>query len=182
MPTSSSGTRSGRRRSAPKNQQSVIDYNVFEGFEVEGLPRFVLSRGRSRRRGGQDGGEARARRVRRPRAATGRSTARCRDGRRWWRRAGSSAAAFRQACSGARLCASTIASFLAWSFAACPADAPQTLGLAGVLGNEEGCELLRTRRFNADLWLVLRPDSLEALGHRLRVRARCSASRTEPRS
>jgi dihydropyrimidinase len=26
-------------------QQSVIDYNVFEGFEVEGLPRFVFSRG-----------------------------------------------------------------------------------------------------------------------------------------
>lgn len=28
-----------------KNQQSVIDYNVFEGFEVEGLPRFVMTRG-----------------------------------------------------------------------------------------------------------------------------------------
>ena len=28
-----------------KKQQSVIDYNVFEGFEVTGLPRFVLSRG-----------------------------------------------------------------------------------------------------------------------------------------
>ena len=27
-------------------QQSVIDYNVFEGFEVTGLPRFVLSRGK----------------------------------------------------------------------------------------------------------------------------------------
>jgi dihydropyrimidinase len=29
-----------------KNQQSVIDYNVFEGLEVTGLPRFVLSRGK----------------------------------------------------------------------------------------------------------------------------------------
>ena len=29
-----------------KSQQSVIDYNVFEGFEVTGLPRFVLSRGK----------------------------------------------------------------------------------------------------------------------------------------
>ena len=28
-----------------KTQQSVIDYNVFEGFEVTGLPRFVLTRG-----------------------------------------------------------------------------------------------------------------------------------------
>jgi dihydropyrimidinase len=28
-----------------KNQQSVIDYNVFEGFEVTGLPRFVFARG-----------------------------------------------------------------------------------------------------------------------------------------
>jgi dihydropyrimidinase len=27
-------------------QQSAIDYNVFEGFAIEGLPRFVLSRGR----------------------------------------------------------------------------------------------------------------------------------------
>jgi dihydropyrimidinase len=29
-----------------KGQQSVIDYNVFEGMEVTGLPRFVLSRGK----------------------------------------------------------------------------------------------------------------------------------------
>lgn len=29
-----------------KTQQSAIDYNVFEGFEVTGLPRFVLSRGK----------------------------------------------------------------------------------------------------------------------------------------
>jgi dihydropyrimidinase len=28
-----------------KNQLSAIDYNVFEGFEVTGLPRFTLSRG-----------------------------------------------------------------------------------------------------------------------------------------
>ena len=28
-----------------KSQQSVIDYNVFEGMEVTGLPRFVLTRG-----------------------------------------------------------------------------------------------------------------------------------------
>jgi dihydropyrimidinase len=27
-------------------QQSAIDYNVFEGIEVEGLPRFVLTRGK----------------------------------------------------------------------------------------------------------------------------------------
>lgn len=30
---------------AAKKQQSIIDYNVFEGVEVTGLPRFVLSRG-----------------------------------------------------------------------------------------------------------------------------------------
>jgi dihydropyrimidinase len=29
-----------------KAQQSAIDYNVFEGMEVEGLPRYVLSRGK----------------------------------------------------------------------------------------------------------------------------------------
>src|SRR3546814_19329383 len=28
-----------------KRQQSVIDYNVFEGIEVTGLPRFTLTRG-----------------------------------------------------------------------------------------------------------------------------------------
>jgi dihydropyrimidinase len=28
-----------------QNQVSVIDYNVFEGVEVTGLPRYVLSRG-----------------------------------------------------------------------------------------------------------------------------------------
>ncbi|MBE0578089.1 dihydropyrimidinase [Devosia sp.] len=31
---------------AAANQQSSIDYNVFEGFQVTGLPRFVLSRGK----------------------------------------------------------------------------------------------------------------------------------------
>ena len=29
-----------------KSQQSAIDYNVFEGHEVTGLPRFTLTRGR----------------------------------------------------------------------------------------------------------------------------------------
>jgi len=29
-----------------KKQQSAIDYNVFEGFAIEGMPRFVLSRGK----------------------------------------------------------------------------------------------------------------------------------------
>jgi dihydropyrimidinase len=29
-----------------KNQQSIIDYNVFEGFELTGLPRYVLTRGK----------------------------------------------------------------------------------------------------------------------------------------
>ena len=33
------------RRSRAKTQQSAIDYNVFEGFEVTGLPRFTISRG-----------------------------------------------------------------------------------------------------------------------------------------
>ncbi len=28
-----------------KNQQSAIDYNVFEGFSVKGLPRFTLTKG-----------------------------------------------------------------------------------------------------------------------------------------
>ena len=28
-----------------ENQVSVIDYNVFEGFKVTGLPRYTLSRG-----------------------------------------------------------------------------------------------------------------------------------------
>jgi dihydropyrimidinase len=30
---------------AAASQQSAIDYNVFEGFDVTGLPRFVLTRG-----------------------------------------------------------------------------------------------------------------------------------------
>lgn len=34
-----------KRTISAKEQQSVIDYNVFEGVEVEGLPRFVLTRG-----------------------------------------------------------------------------------------------------------------------------------------
>ncbi|MFZ1681644.1 MAG: dihydropyrimidinase [Rhizobiaceae bacterium] len=34
-----------KKKISAKKQQSVIDYNVFEGVEVTGLPRFVLSRG-----------------------------------------------------------------------------------------------------------------------------------------
>jgi dihydropyrimidinase len=33
------------KRITAKNQQSVIDYNVFEGVKVTGLPRYTLSRG-----------------------------------------------------------------------------------------------------------------------------------------
>jgi dihydropyrimidinase len=36
---------SAKKKITAKKQQSVIDYNVFEGFEVTGLPRFVFSRG-----------------------------------------------------------------------------------------------------------------------------------------
>ena len=34
-----------KKKISAKGQQSVIDYNVFEGVEVTGLPRFVFSRG-----------------------------------------------------------------------------------------------------------------------------------------
>ncbi len=35
-----------RKTISAVKQQSAIDYNVFEGFEVTGLPRFVMTRGR----------------------------------------------------------------------------------------------------------------------------------------
>jgi len=34
-----------KKKISAKKQQSVIDYNVFEGVEVTGLPRFGFSRG-----------------------------------------------------------------------------------------------------------------------------------------
>jgi dihydropyrimidinase len=34
-----------KKKISAKKQQSIIDYNVFEGMELEGLPRFVLTRG-----------------------------------------------------------------------------------------------------------------------------------------
>ena len=34
-----------KKKISSKSQQSVIDYNVFEGVEVTGLPRFVFTRG-----------------------------------------------------------------------------------------------------------------------------------------
>jgi dihydropyrimidinase len=34
-----------KKKVSAKKQQSIIDYNVFEGMELEGLPRFVLTRG-----------------------------------------------------------------------------------------------------------------------------------------
>ena len=42
---------------APRTR-SVIGYNVFEGKEVTGLPRFVLSRGRAADPGRRDQGQA----------------------------------------------------------------------------------------------------------------------------
>ena len=54
---------------AADKQQSVIDYNVFEGVEVTGLPRFVFTRGEIAVERGQ--GQARPWRVRRPRTAYG---------------------------------------------------------------------------------------------------------------
>ncbi len=45
MPISWSGTRRRKRRSPPATQQSAIDYNVFEGKHVKGLPRYTLTRG-----------------------------------------------------------------------------------------------------------------------------------------
>ena len=44
-PTSPSGIPRPTRRSPPRAQVSVIDYNVFEGTKVTGLPRYTLSRG-----------------------------------------------------------------------------------------------------------------------------------------
>jgi dihydropyrimidinase len=50
-----------------KSQVSVIDYNVFEGVEVTGLPRYVLSRGEVVLDDGKlDAEEGRGRFVERP--------------------------------------------------------------------------------------------------------------------
>ena len=90
------------------NQKSIIDYNVFEGFKVNGLPRYTLSRGevvwsvrqeRPAAPGPRQAGQAQA--VRR------RSTRRCRPGRNSPRRAPSPArpSTCRSACEqcGARV-------------------------------------------------------------------------------
>ena len=49
-------------------QLSVIDYNVFEGVKVQGLPRFTLSRGEVSWRDGKIHGRAGARQIRQARA------------------------------------------------------------------------------------------------------------------
>ena len=67
MPISWSGTRRSKKTISAKSQQSVIDYNVFEGIEVTGLPRFVLTRGHVSIQDGKVESEAGPRRVRRPR-------------------------------------------------------------------------------------------------------------------
>ena len=48
-----------------KKQQSAIDYNVFEGFEVTGLPRYTLTRGEVAIEDGKVKTRARPRQVRR---------------------------------------------------------------------------------------------------------------------
>ena len=56
-----------KKKITAKKQQSVIDYNVFEGFEVVGLPRFVFSRGELVIQEKRDPDQAGPRTVRRPR-------------------------------------------------------------------------------------------------------------------
>ena len=85
-----------KKKIAAEKQQSVIDYNVFEGVEVTGLPRFVFTRGEVAVERGQGDGQARPWRVRRRASRTRRSTGRCRHGRKSSRRARSSAPAFRR--------------------------------------------------------------------------------------
>ena len=85
-----------KKKITAKKQQSVIDYNVFEGFEVTGLPRFVFSRGELVDRGSRGQGQARPWRVRRAASRTRRSTGRCRPGRKLPRRARWNAPAFRR--------------------------------------------------------------------------------------
>ena len=54
------------------NQKSIIDYNVFEGFKVNGLPRYTLSRGDVVWSHGQnDAAAARPRQVRQAQAVPG---------------------------------------------------------------------------------------------------------------
>jgi dihydropyrimidinase len=62
-------------------QMSVIDYNVFEGIEVQGLPRFTLSRGEIVATEGNVAGEpGRGRFVKRdPFTAEARALARFKD-------------------------------------------------------------------------------------------------------
>ena len=65
-----------------KKQLSVIDYNVFEGIEVTGLPRYTLSRGDVVFEGGKVKSEdGRGRFVERP-PSIRRCISRCRHGRR----------------------------------------------------------------------------------------------------
>ena len=54
-------------------QVSVIDYNVFEGIKVQGLPRFTLSRGSVVYSDGKVTAEQRARQFRQARAVPRRS-------------------------------------------------------------------------------------------------------------
>ena len=64
------------------NQKSIIDYNVFEGFKVNGLPRYTLSRGEvvwSRRQ--ERPAAARPRQAASSASRSRRSTRRCRRGR-----------------------------------------------------------------------------------------------------
>jgi dihydropyrimidinase len=64
-----------------KTQQSAIDYNVFEGKQVKGLPRYTLTRGMSPSMTARSDRRKATASSSSPRAVPPRSTRRCRPGR-----------------------------------------------------------------------------------------------------
>ena len=145
-----------------KKQQSVIDYNVFEGFEVTGLPRFVFSRGELliqeseiktkpghgavRRPRGQPAGQPRAVEMERGRGAA--------QGR-----------AHRHSGRGlTRLTGRLSFVLIALSLSAAVPAAAQTLDIAGPYGNADGCKYAKDGHMSSDDMLLLKPDGFESYG------------------
>ena len=143
-----------------KKQQSVIDYNVFEGFEVTGLPRFVLSRGELVIEENEIKTEAGPRRVRRPRAEPA-GQPRAVELERNHRAA--QGRAQRHSGRGMKRGRTSVARADRLSLIAVAAQAAETLDMPA-LWQRRRLQICQERQMDSDDTLLLKADGFESYG------------------
>ena len=146
-----------------KTQQSVIDYNVFEGFEVDGPAALrVSAAARSRSQEGDGEGRAGPRQVRRRASRTmpvNRALSR-------WKEitAPRKVSAPASGDGGLRVRVGGVLIAIGLAALATPVLANAVLPLEGIFGNASGCDYFMTGELGSDDLLLLTPDTFTTYG------------------